>query len=66
MMPDRIERMVEEKYDELSAGRENAVAIRKVLAAIVLEKKESVRSTMKVVALGTGTKCISSQYIDSR
>ena len=58
-----IEKMVEKKYDELSARKENAAAIRKVLAAIVLVKKESVRSTMKVVALGTGTKCISSQYM---
>ena len=60
----KIERMVEEKYIKVSGVRENAEAIRKVLSAIVLERKAGKRSTMKVVALGTGTKCIASQNLN--
>ena len=58
---DEIERKVEEKYNEVSATRENAAAMRKVLAAIVVKKKVSGDTSMNVVALGTGTKCISSR-----
>ena len=58
---DEIERKVEQKYNEVSATRENAAAMRKVLAAIVVKKKVSGDTSMTVVALGTGTKCISSR-----
>ena len=60
----KIERMVEETYIKVSGARENAEAIRKVLSAIVIERKAGKRSTMKVVALGTGTKCIASQNLN--
>lgn len=58
---DKIERKVEQKYIEVSASRENAAPMRKVLAAIVVKKKGSGDKSMNVVALGTGTKCISSR-----
>ena len=51
---------MEKKYREVSSERnpDNARAMRKVLAAIVLEEVGGA-STMEVVAVGTGTKCIS-------
>ena len=59
----KIERMVEEKYIKVSGVRGNAEAIRNVLSAIVLEREAGERSTMEVVALGTGTKCITSEML---
>jgi double stranded RNA-specific editase B len=58
---DVIGRLVSSKYDELMVGNE-AYARRKVLAGIVLTFGSDVKNA-KVIAVTTGTKCISGEYI---
>lgn len=58
---DVIGRLVSTKYDELMVGNE-AYARRKVLAGIVLTFGSDTKNA-KVIAVTTGTKCISGEYI---
>ena len=69
MLADRVAQLSEEKFTELSAGAPNLTAQRKVLAAVVMMKGSTGSGMVsggvggEVVALGTGTKCISGEYI---
>lgn len=69
MLADRVATLSEEKFSELTAGMTNVVGLKKVLAAIVLMQGSQGTGMVsydvggEVVALGTGTKCISGDYL---
>ena len=65
MLADRIALLAEEKFTELSAGIQNAESLKKVLAAIIMMRGSQGTGMVsnevggEVIALGTGTKCVS-------
>ena len=50
----KIARLSEKKYSRLTSATPNATKLKKVLATVVMKKNRALR----LVALGTGTKCI--------
>lgn len=71
MLADRVALLAEEKFSELSAGLANCEGLKKVLAGIVMmrgsEGKGMVSGSVggEVVALGTGTKCVSGENLSA-
>lgn len=69
MLADRVGRLCEEKFSELATQRPQSERAKKVLAAIVMMKGSCGEGVVsgdvggEVVALGTGTKCISGESI---
>ena len=71
MLADRVAALAEEKFSELSVGQPNAEGLKKVLAAFVMMRgsvglgivSESVGG--EVIALGTGTKCVSGESLSA-
>ena len=69
MLADRVGQLCEEKFTELSTQRPQSERAKKVLAAIVMMRGSSGEGVVsgdvggEVVALGTGTKCISGDSI---
>ena len=69
MLADRVGVLSEEKFEELSSQRPQAERAKKVLAAVVMMRGSSGEGIVasevggEVVALGTGTKCISGESI---
>ena len=65
MLADRIALLTEEKFTELSAGIQNAESLKKVLAVIIMMRGSQGTGMVsnevggEVIALGTGTKCVS-------
>lgn len=71
MLADRVALLAEEKFTELSVGLPNPEGLKKVLAAVVMmrgsEGKGMVSESVggEVVALGTGTKCLSGENLSA-
>ncbi len=71
MLADRVASLAEEKFSELSVGQLNIEGLKKVLAAFVMMRgsiglgmvSENVGG--EVVALGTGTKCVSGENLSA-
>lgn len=69
MLANRVATLSEEKFKELSTGMTNIDSLKKVLAAIVMLRGSHgmgmVSSDVggEVVAMGTGTKCISGEFL---
>ena len=69
MLADRIADLSEQKFWEISSGLKEGDKLRQVLAAVVMMKGSSGLGMVsqevggEVVALGTGTKCISGEYM---
>ena len=69
MLADRVGQLCEEKFSELATQRPQSERAKKVMAGIVMMKGSSGEGIVsgdvggEVVALGTGTKCISGESI---
>ena len=71
MLADRVAALGEEKFSELAGGLSSPESLKKVLAAVVMmrgsEGKGMVSGNVggEVVALGTGTKCVSGENLSA-
>ena len=71
MLADRVALLADEKFNELSSGLQNTEGLKKVLAAVIMMRGSEGRGMVsqsvggEVIALGTGTKCVSGENLSA-